>query len=329
MSDNAGDMKYALRLEELSRATGMESRQLLDAIEALGGEAGQRGKVRPSAVREILTGLGASYAPKVVVHMNLRGGVGKTTSSLSLATRAVQYGYRTCLLDLDSQGSSTLGLGVTLEEDDPIFIDVWQNPEAMLMGSLRKLQEGLYLLPSALENGLLDSSLQNPASQKNAVRRTCDVLKKEGFHLVVIDCPPSLGAAIISAVCAADLVVIPVMGDPFSRRGLELTLREIGSICETFGLPVPATKILYSRFDRRERLTVESHEMLSDKYGDLMLPFTIRTSTQYSRHVEDSESVFASSAKSKAYDDYDLYARHVLGLTEVLSGGATEVSNDD
>ncbi|RLC13473.1 MAG: hypothetical protein DRI57_16125, partial [Deltaproteobacteria bacterium] len=93
---------------------------------------------------------GVDYSFRVLAHINLKGGVGKTTSTISFATRAVQYGFKTCILDMDSQGSASLAFDMVPEDDDPIFCDVWQNPGEMLMGSLKMIQKNLYILPSSL-----------------------------------------------------------------------------------------------------------------------------------------------------------------------------------
>jgi chromosome partitioning protein len=71
----------------------------------------------------------------------------------------------------------------------------------------------------------------------------CDALRTLGFDLVVVDCPPSLGAGPISAACAADVIVVPAGNDAFSLRGIELTMEEVATIRETFGLPPVTIRI--------------------------------------------------------------------------------------
>ncbi len=197
-----------LTASELASLVGKRNRDIVISSEKGKGHrlAGNRKGISPGMVREYLTGLGFSYPFSVVAHINLRGGIGKTTSTISAASRACQYGFKTCILDMDPQGSSSLAFDALPGQEDPIFYDVWQKPSEMVMGSLKKIGDYLYILPSSLENALLDSSLMNPSSQKKAVRGVCDELKANGFDLVVIDCPPSLGIAVISSICAADTI---------------------------------------------------------------------------------------------------------------------------
>lgn len=311
--------KYVLTAGELGAPAGRTAGEVLRDLDGpdLIPLSGNRTGVLPRSVKRYLGSCGVDYGFITVAHINMRGGIGKTTSTITSATRACQYGFRTCILDLDPQGSSSLAFDMVPGDEDPIFLDVWQDPDDMIPGSLRKIQDDLYILPSSLENALLDSSLLNPASQKKAVKGVCAALKKNGFDFVVIDCPPSLGIPVISTICAADLIVIPVCSDAFSFKGLELTLREVSSICETFGLKKPEIRILFNKFDRREKISSEAMERLSGQYGDYLLPSVIRTSTDFSRALALRETVFASHRKSQAREDYDRYVRCILGLDNV------------
>ncbi len=288
------------------------------AARALGAGAAEARAISSARVRGFLEERGADFSFRVIAHVNMRGGIGKTTASVALAVRAAQAGFRTCLLDLDSQASASLALGVTAEEDDPVFYDTWQDPEADTAAALREIAPGLSLLPSSLQNGLLDSALASPVSQKNAVKGVCEALRALGFDLVVIDCPPSLGAAVISTICAADAVTIPTGADAFSFKGIELTMREIASICDTFHVDPPAVKILYSRYDRREKTSIEALERLKRDYPGQLLPEVIRTSAEYVRALDGGRTIFSAPGRSRAKEDYDGYVRLALGLDPLL-----------
>lgn len=278
---------------------------------------GKRG-IPPQLLRAYLSKKGVDYSFKVIAHINLKGGTGKTTSTISAATRAAQYGFNTCILDMDSQANASLAFDRMPDEDDPIFSDIWQNPTEMVMGSLRRIDDHLYILPSSLENSLLDINLINPGSQKNAVRGVCEVIGTNGFDLVMIDCPPSLGTAVISTICAADILIVPVCSDPFSIKGLEFTLREVVSICETFHLEKPKVYILLTKFDKRLAISTNAFNRISDTYPESLIPFPMRTSSEYSKMLEKNQTVFAWTGKSRAKNDYDRYVRYLLELDKHL-----------
>jgi chromosome partitioning protein len=276
----------------------------------------RRSGLPPDHVREYLEKEGADYSFRVISHLNLRGGCSKTTATVSLATRAKQYGHRVCILDLDSQASASLAFKVVVGENHPVFLDIFDEPQKV-RDSLVEIEPNLSIVPSSLNNGLLDATMANkPNLQKTAVAHVCEELKKLGFTLVVIDCSPSLSASVISTICASSTIVIPVASDIFSRRGLELTLEEVHSICETFGLPVPEIKILFSKYDGREKLSIDAlSELAKDpKYSSLLLPCFIRTSSELPKSAKIGETVFACSRKNSAREDYDMYTREILNL---------------
>lgn len=278
---------------------------------------GRRVGLPSNVVQDYLKKEGADFSFKVIAHLNLRGGISKTTASISLASRAYQYGHKVAILDLDSQASASLAFNIT-GENNPVFINIWQQPEK-IKKALVDIEDGFSILPSSLNNGLLDSALAKPIDQKNAVSGICKELKNLGYTLVIIDCSPSLGAAVVSTICAADIISIPVGSDVFSIRGLRLTVSEIKSICSAFGLKQPEIKILFSKYDGREKLSLSTLSELAkdEEYSQLLLPCFIRTSSELPKATKNKETVFATLKKSTAREDYDMYTREILGFNNL------------
>lgn len=308
--------KYSLPVRELSKFTEKQTSEIVEQANNIDGMGRITSvtKLNSQNVRKLLTKLGLKYNFKAVAFSNLKGGVGKTVSAINLASRAVQYGFKTCILDMDSQGSATTAFNCEPDGKELIFYDVWKNPEELTIEALKKIEENFFILPSSLDNGLLDSALVNPTAQKNAVRSVCKVLKDNKFDLVVIDCPPSLGAAVISSISAADVIVIPLTNDSYSAKGLRLTLSEIESISEVFGLNKPDIHILFTRFDLREKLTLVAWENLKNQYPDYLLDIVIPTSTKFARMLENNETIFASSDAKIVRDRYDSLTRTLLDI---------------
>lgn len=311
MSERKKRFLTNVELSGLVDDTAKEIAKSFDEKDLIPLQPGKFG-IPPGLVRTYLTERGVDYSFRVLANINLKGGVGKTTSAVSIAARASQYGFKTCVLDLDSQGSASLAFDKLPDDDDPIFIDIWQKPGEEAMDAVREIEDGLHIIPSSLDNGLLDVNLMNPVSQKNAVNGVCNVLEDNGFDLAVIDCPPSLGAAVISTICAADTILIPVCNDRFSFKGLELTMGEISSICETFNLEEPEMRILYTKYDKRIGITKEAHGRLKENYGEYLLPVTIGTSSEFSKSLEKKETIFSSGRKNAAKEAYDRCARYLL-----------------
>lgn len=308
--------KYILTTAELGKLFNCSAGKIANSLnkKMLIPLAGGKNGIPFNAVREFLQNHQTDYKFKTLAHINLRGGIGKTTSSICVATRAVQYGFKTCILDLDPQGSASFAFGIVPTDDDALFCDVWPAPAEQLVGALKQIDDYLYLLPSSLDNSVLDSDLQQPDAQKNAVRDVCEVLKKQGFDLVVIDCPPSLGAAVVSSVCAADIVVVPVAGDAFSFRGLELSLAEITAICETFQCQPPDVRALLVKYNKKEKIYHKALQQLGTTYEKYALPVYIRTSSEIVKMLDECETLFAATKMDPAREDYDSYTRIILDI---------------
>lgn len=308
----------ALLLKDLAGMLGSPPARLHKQLLALDGSAaghltptltlpGGRTAVSRAGARHLLQSSGKlPSAAACLAFINLKGGVGKTTLAVNLAARASQCGLRVCLLDLDPQASATLALAGEPAEGTPVFLDLWASPEA-LAPALWPVAPGLDLLPSSLDNTLLDAQLAHPGQQKKAVRSACQQLAALGYDLVLIDCPPALGTAVISTFCAVDQLVIPVCADAFSLKGLRLTLEEMAAISDTFALPAPRARLLFNRHDRRERLHDHALAGLRShpEHGRLLMRSVLRVSSQYARALAERQSIYADNRQSVASSDLD------------------------
>ncbi|MDM8523983.1 ParA family protein [Desulfococcaceae bacterium HSG8] len=312
--------KYLITADELSRLTGQSVKETLTSFDKKKlielPESNKIG-IPPPLIREYLGEKGVDYSFRVIAHMNMKGGVGKTTSAISVATRAVQYGFRTCILDMDPQACASQAFERRPEDDELVFYDIWRQPSEGITKALKIIDDHFYIIPSSLGNSLLDSDLTIPDLQKKAVQGVCEALKVKGFDLVLIDCPPSPGAVLISTICATDILVIPLCGEAFSFEGMELTFNEVISICKAFGIKPPDIKILYTKYDKRVKISGDILQRLATKYREYLIPVPIRISTEFSKAIEKRETVFASAKKNVARDDYDRYVKYLLKLSEI------------
>ncbi|MEK9656462.1 MAG: ParA family protein [Halieaceae bacterium] len=269
--------------------------------------------VSPGEAREILSRAGLLNSARTISFINLKGGTGKTTSAVTTATRASEFGFRVVVLDLDAQASATFMLAPQEVDQAKPFIEIWDKP-TQISDILIKVSPWLSLLPSSLDNSLLDIHLSKPLSQKTAIRDACSHMHAMGHDLVVIDCPPSLGAGVISAICASDTLVIPTTPDNFSLRGIDLTIEETGAIAETFGLPKPQIKILLTHYDRRIKLSDAVYRHLQDKYADMLIKQPIRISSAYAQAQEQGKTVFQFAKAKKVQADYHALTTELLRL---------------
>lgn len=309
------DLTYALSKRELKRMIDKDPSTFkkVPGIHEVLDNSGSH--ISPPEVRKLLKPLGIKYTPvKSIAHLNMRGGIGKTTASLNLATRAVQYGFKTCLVDLDPQASATFALFPGMTKEHLVAADVWENPADSLKESLVEVSSNLFLLPSSLDNSILDDEWDSPDIQRNAVKSILEALKSEEFDLIVIDAAPSLSSTVISIIAAIDHIVVPVYSDPFSVRGLEILLTESKEISAAFKRPTPEINILFAQYDSRLKLSESVYKSLKKAHPKQLLKSRIRTSTEFSKAIHKQETVFRRNLKHVASIDYDQYVRELLSI---------------
>lgn len=307
-------MEYALSKREIKRMIDngkgkfSSSKRIVDLL----SEPGLT--VEPAKVNEAFKSIGVNYSFRSISHLNMRGGIGKTTATINLATRATQYGFKTCILDCDPQASATHVLFPSKTEEHFVLADVWEAPQELLINNLVEVSPSLFLLPSSLDNSVLDDEWNNPAIQQHVMGNILNILKSNGFDLVILDAPPSLNCIVISIIAATDQIVVPVWSDPFSIKGLEALLAETQAITQSFKRPFPDINVLFAQYDSRLKLSNTVFQTLKKTYPDKLLKSRIRTSTEYNKSIHKSESVFKRNLKNVATIDYDAYSREILHL---------------
>ncbi len=269
----------------------------------------RRACVKPLDVREILEKEGVKYQHRVISFQMLKGGVAKTTSALNFAIRANMYGARVLVVDLDQQANISFALGVE-DPDLPVWVDVVED-KVSIEDAILEISESFHLLPSNLNNSVLDRVLLN--GTRNLATSVSQRLKplKKVYDLIVIDTAPNLSAINTSVACASDLVILPVTPDRFSLSGLSKTMEEFQDIRREFRVRFQE-RILFTKFDAREGSSRESLRQCHKAHGDKLMETFIRTSSEVKNQILSGRTLF--DLKSKPKEDYDLMTRELMGF---------------
>lgn len=269
--------------------------------------------VTPNGVRQLLQLKGFEYLKQIVAFQMIKGGVGKTTLSGAVALRSNHYGSRTLQIDLDLQGNLTRTYDVDSREL-PVWLDVLQG-KCPIQEAIIKIDSNLDLIPSNLNNSRLDIEMSSTNTNIRDVIRDKLAPILPNYDLVVIDCPPALNKVSASALCAADTIIIPVTPDSYAMDGLEMTVSEIQRLKASFKLKNMDYKVLWNKYDARERLgPIYMHDVAKDYPSDAMLPVVVRVDTAYKNALDTNSSIFNVSKNSNARVDIDQLTREILGL---------------
>jgi chromosome partitioning protein len=211
---------------------------------------------------------------------NQKGGVGKTTSAINIATAMAATGWRTLLIDLDPQGNASTGLGVGAEARDLSTYDVLVDQIPLADAVVATSIPGLDLVPATVD---LSGAEVELVSVEERTSRLRDALRNhQGHEICFIDCPPSLGLLTLNALCAADTLLVPLQCEFFALEGLSQLLQTVEQVRQRFNPRLDIIGVALTMFDRRNRLTDQVSDDVRECLGklvfDTVIPRNVRLS---------------------------------------------------
>jgi len=177
----------------------------------------------------------------------MKGGVGKTTTSVNVAVGIANKGYRTLLIDLDPQSNAS---SIFLDEDTHNTASTVLKGESTILDSIVHVKENLYLVPSELDLASTETEIrmQTTAPQHNRLQKAL-LQAADEFDYCIIDCPPSLGLLTVNAIIASSLIIIPIKPDRFAIKAFQETITHMTNLRNNFELSVDF-KILFTIVNR-------------------------------------------------------------------------------
>ena len=224
---------------------------------------------------------------------NQKGGVGKTTTAVSLAGLCVLHGAKVLLIDMDPHGSLTSYFGYDPETIQPSLYDVFQAEkmnQAFTQSLIRPTTlNNLNLLPASTAIATLDKQLGAKSGMGLAVVNALKHIEHEYDH-VFIDCPPMLGVLMVNALAACDQLVIPVQTEFLAMKGLDRMLNTLDMIERAKSIHINYT-IVPTMFDKRTRASLESLQYLRDNYGDHLWTGVIPIDTRFRESSKEGKPI--------------------------------------
>ncbi|HEV7277868.1 MAG TPA: ParA family protein [Devosiaceae bacterium] len=226
-------------------------------------------------------------APRILTLANQKGGVGKTTTAINLATALAAIGERVLIVDLDPQGNASTGLGITRAGRSVSSYDLLVGEARVAEAAVVTSVPNVAVVPSTMDLLGVELTISQQADRAFRLRdafRNMDEFRINGqpVSYVLVDCPPSLNLLTVNALVAADAVVVPLQCEFFALEGLSQLLQTIEHIRSTLNPRLSIQGVVMTMFDRRNNLSEQVLQDVRNEMGslvyDTVIPRNVRLS---------------------------------------------------
>ena len=264
---------------------------------------------------------------RVIAVINQKGGCGKTTVSINLASVLAYQGYRSLLLDMDPQSHCSVGLAIPEEQIEKSIYDVlisaFSSQKTELKQVVWQISQNFDLAPSGIELAALEQQLSGRDRREECLNEVLEQYAQD-YQYVLVDCPPSVGLLTFNALRAADEVIIPVETGYFAIHGLTRqieTLKVMQDQCKKN----LTWRILPSMYDVRTKMARELLAELKKHYGPSLFKTTVNFNTKLKEAASFGQPITEYDSSSKGMRDFQALANEVTAQAVPIPASKTEI----
>jgi len=247
---------------------------------------------------------------KIISIANQKGGCGKTTTAINLASTLGANAQKTLLIDLDPQAHATLGLNVDDQNSLYNCISKLTPHKLKIKDIIKKVNKDFDIVPSNVLVGTLEQELADEIGRELKLMEIINEIKDQ-YDYILIDCPPSLGFLTVNAIRASDELIIPVETSRFSMQGVDHLMDIANLIRERLNHPVKA-KVLITMFDSRLRHSFTMLGKMKEKFTGMLFDTIVHTNVKLKEAAVMGEAVIKYDKYCRGSKDYMSLAREIL-----------------
>jgi chromosome partitioning protein len=206
--------------------------------------------------------------------VNQKGGVGKTTTAINIATAMSAIGKKVLLLDMDPQGNASTGLGIDNNNRNNTIYEVIIGQVKPNEAIIKTKIPNLKIITSTVDLSASEVELVGIENREFLLKNSLKEIIAE-FEIIIIDCPPSLGLLTVNALCASDSILIPMQCEFFSLEGLSHLLNTVGIIKDNLNQNLAISGIILTMHDKRNKLTEQVEADVRNHLGKKVYLHTI------------------------------------------------------
>jgi len=249
---------------------------------------------------------------------NQKGGVGKTTTAINLATAMAAIGWRVLLIDLDPQGNASTGLGIGQSQRENSSYDVLMGAATLTEAVVATKIPRLDLVPATVDLSGAEIELVEVDQRAQRLKSALDTAPEGRWDVVLIDCPPSLGLLTINALVAAQSLLVPLQCEFFALEGLSQLLQTFERIRAKFNPSLTILGVVLTMYDRRNRLTEQVSEDVRACLGTAVFEAVIPRNVRLSEAPSHGLPALIYDHRCAGSEAYMALAREVIGRLPAL-----------
>ncbi|MBE7636086.1 AAA family ATPase [Sneathiella sp. P13V-1] len=254
---------------------------------------------------------------RILAIANQKGGVGKTTTAINLATALAAVGKTVLVIDIDPQGNASTGLGIDRNERENSVYEVLMGEVTLEEAICKSVIPGLDLVPSTAD--LTGAELELIEMDRRS-HRLVEAIRpvKDRYDYILIDCPPSLNLLTLNALVAVQSVIVPLQCEFFALEGLSLLIKTIERVRNTLNPTLEIQGVVLTMFDRRNNLSDQVAQDVRDYLGEKVYQTVIPRNVKVSEAPSHGKPALIYDHKCAGSQAYIKLASEVIRREKAL-----------